>query len=87
MKQPKGKIDYKEHETPGPIQYPNLSNVASANECTGLMYTPPQNQAELDSYQHLSPMEFPRGAQKVKPGEIHWNNKPQKPVDQAEPPV
>lgn len=42
--------------------FPDISNVASANECTGLMYKSPQNQAELESYQQLSSMLIPRPA-------------------------
>ena len=52
MKKP---IDYREHETPE-----ESSPVASANECTGLMFTPPENSQELESYQQLSPMAIPR---------------------------
>lgn len=54
------KINYREHETPDPEMFPDISNVASANECTGLMYRVPINNAELESYQQLSPMEIPR---------------------------
>lgn len=50
------KTPYREHET----VYPDLSDVASATECTGLMPTPPQNDAELESYQQLYGMEYPR---------------------------
>ena len=31
----KPKIDYHEHDTPRRDQFPAISNVASANECTG----------------------------------------------------
>ena len=39
------KINYREHETPDPEMFPDISNVASANECTGLMYRVPINNA------------------------------------------
>ncbi len=39
---------------------PAISNVASATECTGLMYNPPQDEAEEESYRELSTMEIPR---------------------------
>lgn len=58
------KVEYHEHDTPGEEQFPNLSNVASANECTGLMYKTPVNAEEMESYQELSPMGIPRGGQK-----------------------
>ncbi len=57
------KIDYREHETPDEEEFPDLSNVASANECTGLMYRVPLDNQELESYQKLSSMEVPRGEQ------------------------
>ncbi len=59
MKKPKRKIDYREHEEPKE-QFPDISNVASANECTGLMYKAPADQEEWDSYQELSSMAIPR---------------------------
>ena len=34
----------------------NLGNAASANECTGLIQTPPESDAELEAY--LSIMDF-----------------------------
>lgn len=74
MKQPKKKIDYKEHETSGSAPYPNLSNVASANECTGLMYAPPQNQEEMEAYQRLSSMEIPRDTKNGRPEESRRNS-------------
>jgi hypothetical protein len=45
-----------------PLDYwlPTISNVASATECTGLMYLPPQDEEELASYQELSSMEIPK---------------------------
>lgn len=59
----KRKIDYHEHDTPGEEIFPNRSNVASVNECTGLMYRTPVDDHELESYQHLSSMEIPKDAQ------------------------
>lgn len=61
----KPKIDYKEHETPEEEEFPNLSNVASANECTGLMYRTPVNGREWESLQELSPMGIPRGEEEL----------------------
>ena len=43
--------------------YPDISNIASAGECTGLMHTPPQNQEEVESYQDLSGMQIPKKKQ------------------------
>lgn len=41
--------------------YPDTpESVASATECTGLMPTPPQNDAEFTSYQDLHSMEIPK---------------------------
>lgn len=41
--------------------YPDApESVASATECTGLMPTPPQNDAEFTSYQDLHSMEIPK---------------------------
>ena len=41
--------------------YPDApESVASATECTGLMPTPPQNEAEFTSYQDLHSMEIPK---------------------------
>ena len=40
--------------------YPNISSTASACECTGLMYAPPQNKDEYESYQDLFNMQIPR---------------------------
>ncbi len=62
----KKKIDYHEHDTPDQEEYPDLSNVASANECTGLMYRVPLDDGELESYQRLSSMEVPKGEQDMK---------------------
>lgn len=54
-KKPLQKIAYHEHD---PL--PESSVAASANECTGLMFTPPENREEVESYQELTPMAFPR---------------------------
>ena len=57
MKKPlfnRHRFDHHEHDT-GPE-----TPVASANECTGLMFTPPEDQAQWESYQQLSPMAIPR---------------------------
>ena len=50
-----GKIDYHEHET-----LPDISNVASAQECTGLMHKSPRSLEELENYQELSSMAIPK---------------------------
>ena len=47
------RFDHHEHDT-GPE-----TSVASANECTGLMFIPPEDQAQWESYQQLSPMAIP----------------------------
>ncbi len=60
MSEEKRKIDYHEHDTPRQEQFPDISNVASANECTGLMYRTPINGAEWESLQQLSPMGIPK---------------------------
>jgi hypothetical protein len=60
MKKPKQKIDYREHEEPPAEQFPDISDVASASECTGLMYKAPRDQEEWDNYQELSSMAIPR---------------------------
>lgn len=62
--QPQGskqKIDYHEHDTPQQGSFPDISNVASVNECTGLMHRAPVDEAELENYQELSSMAIPRG--------------------------
>ena len=41
------KIDYREHEALEIGEYPDISNVASATECTGLMYRTPKNEEEI----------------------------------------
>lgn len=56
----KPKQNYHEHETPKPGELPETSNVASANECTGLMYKTPENDEEWEALQELSPMAIPK---------------------------
>lgn len=63
MSRKQQKIDYHEHDTPNEPEYPDISNVASATECTGLMYRVPVEDGELESYQELSSMEIPKGEQ------------------------
>lgn len=58
MKRPKHKIAYHEHDEPK--QFPDISSVASASECTGLTHKAPRNEAEWESYQELSSMAIPR---------------------------
>ncbi len=57
----RGKIEYHEHDTPPEREYPEDSSVASATECTGLMYKAPMDGKEWESYQELSSMEIPKG--------------------------
>jgi hypothetical protein len=40
--------------------YPDISNVVSSCECTGMMYSPPQNESEFESYQELFNMGLPK---------------------------
>lgn len=40
-------------------KFPDIANVASCTECTGLMLRPPQDRDEYESYQELSGMEIP----------------------------
>lgn len=43
-----------------PLDYmPQISNVASSTECTGLVPIQPQTEAELDSYMELSSTSLP----------------------------
>lgn len=53
-------------EKPAYESFPDISNVASAGECTGLMFAPPQSQEEYESYQELSGMEIPKMKEKSK---------------------
>ena len=45
--------------SPGILIYPIISNVASGNETTGMIPTPPMTQDEYDSFRMLSSMELP----------------------------
>lgn len=40
--------------------FPEISDAASATECTGLMPTPPKSTAEYESYQELHSMGVPK---------------------------
>ncbi len=40
--------------------YPDIANVVSSCECTGMMYAPPQDESEFESYQELFNMELPK---------------------------
>ena len=51
---------YHEHDPLPPGLLPEGTAVASANECTGLMFTPPEHAAQQEAYQELSPMAIPR---------------------------
>ena len=57
----KRKIDYHEHDSM-PDFLSDLSNVASANESTGMMPTPPESPDEYHSYQDMASMEIPKKA-------------------------
>ena len=59
MKANKPKIHYHEHDEPRQDQFPEISNVASASECTGLMYRAPVDREELENYRQLSSMAIP----------------------------
>lgn len=41
-------------------EYPDISDVASSNECTGMIPTPPLDPEEYESYQDLYTMEIPK---------------------------
>lgn len=66
MKKPERRIEYREHEEPPEERFPDISNVASASECTGLMPRPPRDEQELESYQELSSMAIPGKKRKGK---------------------
>ena len=51
---------YHEHDPLPQGALPESPAVASVNECTGLMFTPPEGAAQLGAYQHVSPMATPR---------------------------
>lgn len=54
------KINYHEHDPLPQGKFPNISNVASATECTGLMYKSPIDRQELHAYHDLSSMGIPQ---------------------------
>ena len=58
MKQPNRPKEYREHDPLPPELEPE--GVASAQECTGLMFTPPKTGDQWEAYRELSPMEIPR---------------------------
>lgn len=60
MSEKKKSIEYHEHDTPREGMFPDLSSVASATECTGLMYKAPMDGEEWESYQELSSMGIPK---------------------------
>ena len=57
--------------------FPNLSDTASANECTGLMPTPPVTPDEYESYQELHSMEVPKAAGPPGIPDRHFDDKPE----------
>ncbi len=69
--EPKKPIPYHEHDTRP--DFPEISDVASANECTGLMYRTPMDDDELEAYQELHDLEIPKGEQDVWRGSIQAN--------------
>lgn len=69
MMQKKG-FDYGEHVE----VFPNISDTASANECTGLMPRPPQNDDELKSYEELFSMEIPKEIPRRAPSRRDFKN-------------
>ena len=44
--------------------YPNINSTTSATDTTGMMPTPPQNNAEWEAYEELAGMEIPRKQKK-----------------------
>ncbi|WP_099204881.1 hypothetical protein [Scatolibacter rhodanostii] len=56
----KNKIDYHEHDEVK--NYPNIGNVASANETTGLIPSLAQTNDEFRSYQDISSTAIPKKA-------------------------
>lgn len=60
MKESKN-FNYHEHDEVPEI-YPDVSNVASATETTGVMPTPPRNRSEMNSYQDVANMAIPKMA-------------------------
>ena len=41
-------------------KYPDISRAASCTDCTGLMYRPPVDEDEYESYQEVYGMEIPK---------------------------
>ena len=58
---PREKINYKEHDELDKEKFHEDSNIVSATECTGLMPSPPLNNAEMEAYQELSSMAISKG--------------------------
>jgi len=56
-KKPADKIESPEYDEYD--SFPNISNTVSSGECTGMMYAPPQNEEELESYKDMFSMEIP----------------------------
>ncbi len=42
--------------------YPGISSVASAQECTGMMPIPPEDEEQEDAYRSLFSNELPKGS-------------------------
>ena len=53
-------------EEPAYDSYPGISNTVSANECTGMMYSPPQSDDEFESYKEMFSMQTPKKKEQVK---------------------
>ena len=53
-------------EEPAYDSYSGISNTVSANECTGMMYAPPQNEEEYESYKETFSMQIPKKKNSVK---------------------
>ncbi len=64
MKRKEKRFDYGEHA----VVFPDISNTASANECTGLMPTPPETEDELEAYKTLHSMATPEQVPEKLPG-------------------
>lgn len=52
--------DYREHETLAPAGMPESAGTASASECTGLAFVPPEDPAQWEAYEELFPTALPR---------------------------
>ncbi len=44
--------------------YPNITSTTSATDTTGMIPTPPQNEAERASYEEMAGMEIPKKKKK-----------------------